>query len=133
MRAEDKGPFAPAPVIDGPAGVIAAEIATWPGVQARAHWHLYRPTEMDGADFYVGTEELGHVHLDGEAHLAVTQTMRDVAIRDGTGHAAPWPGYENWLHVGITEDTAAEALALFRANHARLSGGQTATHDRKPT
>ena len=133
MRAEDKGPFAPAPVIDGPAGVIAAEIATWPGVQARAHWHLYRPAEMDGADFYVGTEELGHIHLDGEAHLAVTRAMRDVAIRAGTGHAAPWPGYENWLHVGITGETAAEALALLRANHVRLYGRQTATHDRKPT
>ena len=83
--------------------------------------------------FYVGGEELGHIHLDGEAHLAVTRAMRDVAIRAGTGHAAPWPGYENWLHIGITEDTAAEALALFRANHARLSSRQTATLDRKPT
>ena len=133
MRAEDKGPFAPAPVIDGPAGVIAAEIATWPCVQARAHWHLYRPTKMDGADFYVGTEELGHIHLDGEAHLALTQPMRDAALRDGTGHAAPWPGYETWLHVAITEATSVEALALFRANHARLASLLTAAHDGKRT
>lgn len=123
MRMEEKGPHAPAPALMGPAGTVAAQIATWPGVVARAHWHLYRPDQVDGADFYVGEHELGHVHLDGEAHVAMTRTLRDAALARGVGHAAPWPGYQDWLHLVIDETTAPEALALFRANHARLYRG----------
>ncbi len=120
MRMEEKGPFAPAPALAGFAGPVAAEIATWPGVIARAHWHLYRSGEIDGADFYVGEHELGHIHLSGEAHIAMTRAMRDAALARGVGHSAPWPGYEGWLHLGVVDATASEALALFRANHARL-------------
>ena len=123
MRMEEKGPHAPAPALPGPAGTVAAEIATWPCVIARAHWHLYRPGEIDGADFYVGEHELGHVHLDGEAHIAMTHAMRNAALARGVGHSAPWPGYEDWLHLRIADATASEALALFRANHGRLLNG----------
>lgn len=120
MRIDQKGPSAPAPALSGPAGTLCAQIATWPGVIARAHWHLYRPNEVDGADFYVGSHELGHVHLDGEAHIALTRPLRDAALGAGLGHPAPWPGYENWLHLQITETTASPAMDLFRANYARL-------------
>ena len=123
MRMEDKGPHAPAPALPGPAGLVAAEIATWAGVIARAHWHLYRSAEVDGADFYVGEQELGHVHLDGEAHIAMTRVMRDAALARGVGHAAPWHGYQDWLHLRIVDATVSEAIALFRANHARLRNG----------
>jgi hypothetical protein len=122
MKITEKGPTVAPPAIPGPAGRVAAEAANWPGVLARAHWHLYHPTQVDGADFYVGTEELGHVHLDGEAHIAMTRAMRDAALAAGIGHPAPWRGYEGWLHLPIrTEADADAALSLFRDNYARLT------------
>ena len=123
MKMEDKGPHAPASHLPGPAGAVVAAVSAWSGVVARAHWHLYRPTEVDGFDFYVGAEELGHVHLDGEAHIAMTRPMRDAALSRGVGRAAPRAGYEGWLHLRIVDgDAAREAVALFRVNHARLHG-----------
>jgi hypothetical protein len=123
MRREEKGPSGPAPDIAGPAGAVARAVAALPGVEASVHWHFARRAEVDGADFYVAGRELGHIHLDGTAHIALTPTMRDAALARGIGRPAPWAGYEGWLHLTIRDTADADAaLALFRANHARLSG-----------
>ena len=54
--------------LKGPAQSVSAEIQSWPGIIAATHWFLYDRTQVDGADFYVGEKELGHIHLDGELH-----------------------------------------------------------------
>ena len=72
MKLSEKGPLAPAPVLAAQLEPLSQTIQRWPGIVAAAHWDLFRVGEVvDGIDFYVGDDELGHLHHDGEAHLAV--------------------------------------------------------------
>ena len=117
-----KGRFAPPPKLEGPAGRVASEIASWPNVISAAHWRLGRPGVVDGADFYVGEQELGHIHLDGEVHLATSLELRKTLL--AKKHARPFPYYASWVEASIeTEAEADHALWLFRLNYTRLMGG----------
>ena len=119
MQRAEKGPPGPAPDLEGVVGDVARAVAALPGVAASVHWHLYQPTEIDGADFYRGEAELGHIHLDGWAHVRLTRAARDAALARGIGEPAPWRGYADWLHLHVTDRaTAAQALALFCESHA---------------
>src|SRR6516165_1298489 len=69
MKLADKGRIKPPPALKGAAQLVSQEIQSWPGIVAATHWFLYDRTQVDGADFYVGERELGHIHLDGEFHL----------------------------------------------------------------
>ena len=116
-----KGPFRPAPALAGPEGRVAETIATWPGITAATHWHLSRPDEVNGADFYVGEQELGHIHLDGEVHLATNLEMRKSLVEAGL--ARPFPWYKSWVEVSIRDEADADhAIRLFRLNYCRLTG-----------
>src|SRR2546421_9217068 len=90
MRLETKGEIRPPPKLKGPAQSVSSEIQSWPGVIAATHWFLYDRTQVDGADFYVGEKELGHIHLDGELHLCVTVGLRRRLIESGLAEALPW-------------------------------------------
>ena len=116
-----KGPFRPAPALAGPAGRVAETVAKWPGITAATHWHLSRPDEANGADFYVGEQELGHIHLDGEVHLATNLEMRKSLVEAGL--ARPFPWYKSWVEVAIHDEADADhAIRLFRLNYCRLTG-----------
>ena len=65
-----KGPIAPPPILNGMTAAVADTVATWPNVVPTAHWDVYDSSRVDGIDFYVGEDELGHIHLDGSIHLA---------------------------------------------------------------
>lgn len=91
MRLSEKGAYAPAPVLEGAAAqTLSRELAAWSGVVARTHWYINDPSRVDGADFYVGEEELGHLHLDGEAHVAVGANLRDALVKARLAHAFRW-------------------------------------------
>lgn len=121
-----KGRFAPAPDLAGPAGGVAREVASWPGVIATTHWRFDAPDVVDGADFYVGEEELGHIHLDGTVHLATTSAMRAALLR--VRRAQPFPWYASWVQTPIRTDAEARhALWLIRLNYDRLRGANDAT------
>lgn len=125
MLLADKGLIAPPPLLEGPMQAASAEIQTWPGVIAATHWHLYRSTEIDGADFYVGEDELGHIHLDGEVHLATSLALREALLAKGL--ARPFPYYRSWVECSIaTEVDARHALWLFELNYRRLRGAKIA-------
>ena len=116
-----KGRFAPPPVLKGPAGRVALEIATWPKVISATHWRLGQPGVVDGADFYVGEQELGHIHLDGEVHLATSLELRKTFL--AKKQARPFPYYASWVEASIeTEAEADHALWLFKVNYTRLMG-----------
>ena len=87
MKLAEKGHFAPPPPLPKHAQTVSEHLATWPKVHARTHWLLGDETEIDGADFYLGEEELGHLHLDGEAHVAVPKKIRDALIAAGSRSA----------------------------------------------
>lgn len=116
-----KGPVRPPPTLAGPAGRVAAVIATWPNVVSATHRHLSRRDEVDGADFYRDDAELGHIHLDGEVHLATTEPLRQALVARGL--ARPFRWLAGWVEASIeTEEEADHALWLFDLNRRRLEG-----------
>ena len=121
MRLETKGEIRPPPKLKGPAQSVSLEIQSWPGIIAATHWFLYDRTQVDGADFYVGERELGHIHLDGELHLCVTVGLRRRLIEGGLAEALPWA--EDCVQAPISNRRdARNALWLFRLAYDRLTG-----------
>ena len=121
MRLESKGEIKPPPKLKGPAQSVSAEIQSWPGIIAATHWYIDDRSQVDGADFYVGEKELGHIHLDGELHLGVTVGLRRQLIEAGLAEALPWA--EDWVQAPISsQKDARNALWLFRLAYDRLTG-----------
>lgn len=113
-----KGPLAPPPVLEGELQVVAEAVGAWPEVTATTHWHFADPSRVDGVDFYVGAEELGHLHLDGSIHLATTSTLMTALVAEGAG--SPFAYARGWTQANVARLGAAGALALFRRNYDRL-------------
>lgn len=118
MARAKKGPVRPPPVLEGVLGLVADAVAGWPGVIATVHWNLFQRSQVDGVDFYVGTEELGHIHLDGWVHLATSPSLGAALVADGL--ARPFPYEEGWVHAQVQAIGAEAAVALFRSNYDRL-------------
>ena len=77
IHLRNEGPIQTAPQLHGLAQDVSTELQSWPGMIAVTHWHLSDPTRVDGAEFHVqGRGELGHIHLNGEIHLALTKAPR---------------------------------------------------------
>lgn len=90
MKLSEKGKFAPAPRLPASAQRVADAVAAWEGVGARTHWLLGDEREVDGADFHLGEDELGHIHLDGEAHVMLTPSLAHALIDARLGQAFEW-------------------------------------------
>ena len=121
MRLESKGEIRPPPRLKGPAQSVSLEIQSWQGIIAATHWFLYDRTQVDGADFYVGEKELGHIHLDGELHLCVTAGLRRRLIEARLAEALPWA--EDCIQAPISNRRdVRNALWLFRLGYDRLRG-----------
>ena len=99
MKLADKGPIKPPPALKGPAQLVSQEIQSWPGIVAATHWFLYDRTQVDGADFYVGERELGHIHLDGEIHLGATRTLAAMLIEHDLADPFEWG--DAWVQYPI--------------------------------
>ena len=121
MKLNEKGRFVPRPALDGVSEDLAHAIEQWPQVHARTHWYLGDETEVDGADFYVGDEELGHIHLYAEAHIAVPRALGDALIAAGLAQPFPWSRSFVAKRVRTKKD-AREALFIFELAYARLCG-----------
>jgi hypothetical protein len=119
MKLAEKGRYAPPPPLPTHAHAVSLALAQWPEVHARTHWLLGDETEIDGADFYVGERELGHIHLRGEAHIAVPAALRKELIN--AGRAAPFRWSEGFVSFQIATAADVEpAKALFRLAYDRL-------------
>jgi len=119
MRLESKGEIRPPPKLKGPAQSVSLEIQSWPGIIAATHGFLYDRTQVDGADFYVGEKELGHIHLDGELHLGLAVGLRRQLIEAGLAEALPWA--EDWIQAPISNPREARtAQWMFRLGYDRL-------------
>ncbi len=115
---EAKGPLAPPPTLDGPLQAVADAVAAWPEVKATTHWRLDDQSRVDGIDFYVGRNELGHIHLDGSIHLATAPELGAALVAEGLGRPFPWA--RGWTMASIDRLGANAAVALFRRNYDRL-------------
>lgn len=121
MKLAEKGRFSPPPQLPTHAQAVSEAIAAWAGVHARTHWLLGDDTRVDGADFYVGEEELGHLHLDGEAHVATGLALRKALV--GARLASPF----RWSSKFVVHDVARatdvdHVLWLFRLAYDRARG-----------
>jgi hypothetical protein len=116
---EAKGPVGPAPSLTGTLKVVADQVAAWPSVKATVHWRFDAPEVVDGIDFYVGDEELGHIHLDGSIHLATTSRLRDELVSEGLGEPFRWG--RGWTLASVDRLGVENAIAVFRRNYNRLA------------
>lgn len=125
MKLAEKGRHAPPPRLDGPAQAVAEEVGRWTDVRARTHWRLGDERQVDGADFYLGEEELGHLHLDGEAHVALPREVVTALVRAGLGEPLPWS--RSFVVFGVARAAdRAHALWLFQLSYARRRGASVA-------
>ena len=120
---EAKGPLAPPPVLGGSIQAVADVVAGWPDIEATTHWHLNDQSRIDGIDFYVGADELGHIHLDGSIHLATTPDLGAEMVAEGLGRPFPWA--HGWTLARIDRLGVDGAAALFRRNYDRLRPAKT--------
>ena len=115
---EAKGPPAPPPNLEGPLKTITDAISAWPGVEATTHWLLGDHSRVDGVDFYVGAEELGHIHLDGSIHLATSPELGARMVTEGLGRPFRWA--RGWTLARVDELGVDGSVALVRRNYDRL-------------
>ncbi len=115
----DKGPVAPPPVLAaGPLRDVVDAVSAWPGVHTTVHWHLWDRSRVDGIDFYLHDEELGHVHLDGAIHLATAPTLGERLVAEGV--ARPFRYQRGWVEEQVGRIGVAAAVELFRRNLENL-------------
>lgn len=123
MKLSDKGRYAPPPSLPKHAQVVSEALASWPEVHARTHWLLGDENVVDGADFYVGDEEIGHLHLDGEAHVAVSAPLRRALVEAGL--AEPFEWNRSFVVTRVRRERDIEhAKALFRLAYDRRRGAK---------
>ena len=113
-----KGPLAPPPRLWDDLQAVVEAVAAWPEVQVTMHWHFSDYSRVDGVDFYVGDDELGHLHLDGSIHLATTAALQAELIGEGVGTLFPYA--RGWTQGSVRRLGVAGAAALFLRNYHRL-------------
>ena len=113
-----KGPIAAAPHLAGKLQAVVDQVSAWPGVQTTTHWHFADQTRIDGVDFYVGEDELGHLHLDGSIHLATTAALSAELIAEGLGSSFPYA--RGWTQSRVAQLGVGGAAAFIRRNYDRL-------------
>jgi len=121
MKLAEKGRYAPPPRLPVHAQAVSQALSSWDGVHARTHWLLGDEQKIDGADFYVGERELGHIHLDGEAHIAVPAEVRDALIASGLASPFRWSRGFVVFAIATAADVAA-AQSLFQLAYDGLQG-----------
>ena len=109
---EAKGRVAPPPALTGKLKAVADAVAAWPDVEATVHWRFDQPNRVDGIDFYVGSDELGHIHLDGSIRLGKELVAE--------GRAQPFGWARGWITASIHRLDVDGSVALFRRNYDRL-------------
>jgi hypothetical protein len=121
MKLAEKGRYAPPPELAAPAQRVAQLVGHWPGVNARAHWLLGDESVVDGADFYFGQEEVGHIHLDSEAHIFIGKSGVDLLSSLGLAHRFHWSRDIAAFKI-LSQRDLAQALWLFELSYERCRG-----------
>ena len=127
MKLADKGRHVPPPALDAPLQRLSEEVQSWPGIISATHWHFSGNGQVDGADFYRGAEELGHLHLDGEMHLATPPALTRALIGAGLARPFPWASGDDWVLYRIrSEADARHAERLLVLSYDSLGGAAEA-------
>jgi hypothetical protein len=97
-----------------PGELIAAEVASWPGVTTAPH-------RFGGREFRLGRRELGHLHGDRIADLPFPRRIRDELVATGRArphHVLPDSG---WVTATIPSENVEPVIALFRLAYDRAT------------
>jgi len=124
MKLEEKGPIKPPPQLDELSEAVSQTLRRWDDIIAVTHWDRFDSTRVDGADFYVGEEELGHIHLNGDVHLVTTKAIHQALTKAEMAVSLPYgSGNKRWVLFPIREVAhPAHATWLFRLSYDRLQG-----------
>lgn len=115
----NEGELRPAPAFVGPVQSVSVAVQSWADVKSFTHWRLDDPTSVDGAEFHIPEGELGHIHLGGEVHLALTEPFRALLVK--LGLAEPFRYHRAWVQAPIRSTAEADhATWLFRLAYDRL-------------
>lgn len=121
MTLEEKGPIMPPPELSKFPEQVSKEVQSWKDITAATHWDFYDTSKPDGADFYVGQQELGHIHLDGEVHLAIGKELASILIKNKLGKKFPYGS--DWVTSPIeSAKGASHAVWLFKLSYNRIKG-----------
>jgi hypothetical protein len=101
--------------------MVSEEIQMWSNIISATHWDLYDRSKVDGADFYVGKKELGHIHLDGWVHLATNKALAQVILKNKLAEKFPYA--QNWVMFSIAKkQDVKKAILHFQLNYDMLNG-----------
>lgn len=121
FQLRNEGELRPAPALAGPAQTVSVALQSWADVRSFTHWQLGDPKAVDGAEFHIPEGELGHIHIGGEVHLALTQDLRALLVQ--LGLAEPFRYHRAWVQASVQSSAeAAHATWLFRLAYDRLRG-----------
>jgi hypothetical protein len=115
---DQKGRVAPPPVLAKPLQDVVDVVSAWPDVDTTVHWHFNDKNRVDGVDFYTMDKELGHIHLDGDIHLATSPTLGNSMIAEGVAKAFPY--LRGWVEENVMAIGTAASVELFRRNYEAL-------------
>lgn len=98
---------------------VAEVLREWEGVSVLRH-------RFGGAEFRVGSREIGHVHVDGVADLLMSVRLRRDLVAAGRADAHHTLPHSGWISFRLrSEHDVPAAVALFRLNYERLRGVAT--------
>ncbi len=121
MKLEAKGKIIPPPVLSQYPEMASQEIQKWEGIISATHWEIWNNNKPNGADFYVGQLELGHIHLDGMVHITSTKKISQTLIKAGLAQKFPYG--ENWIQYEISNlKSGTHAIWLFKLHYNKLRG-----------
>jgi hypothetical protein len=118
MSRTAKGRVAPAPRLADKPQQTAELVAALPNVSVQAHWEIGSQEDVNGTDFYVGAEELGHIHLDGEAHIPIGAALAAVLVQAKLAKRFRWSAQFVVVDAANTE----VAVWTFALRHAQIEG-----------
>lgn len=126
MKLEEKGKIIPPPVLSQYPELVSKQVQQWEGIISATHWEIRDRNKPNGADFYVGEQELGHIHLDGSLHIPSTKKFSQALIKAGLAQKFQYA--ENWVQFNISDDkSAAHAIWIFKLHYDHLNGVDATT------
>ncbi len=121
MKLEDKGKILPPPVLSKYSEVVSKEVQNCPDIIAATHWEIWDRNQPNGADFYVGEIELGHIHLDGSIHIPSTKKISQSSVKAGLAQKFPYA--VDWVQYSIEDKkSVAQATWLFKLHYDHIKG-----------
>ena len=126
MRLFPSASLAPGPTPETLHAAVSQALQPWPGIRAVPRQDRFRAGNVpDGTAFFVGEEEVGHLHRNNLAHVATSPALRQALVARGLARPLPWGGdaFPGWTEVSVrTAADVMHAAWLFKLSYHLLQG-----------